>query len=49
MLAIAGLDPKTGEEKYMKANKSIDERYEGLVRILKEAREQAKEVNKKAY
>ena len=49
MLAIEGLDPKTGEEKYVKANKQIDERYEGLVRILREAREQAKEANKKAY
>jgi hypothetical protein len=38
-----------GEEKYQEANKSIDDRYEALVKVLKEARDQCKESNKRAY
>jgi hypothetical protein len=49
LLNIEGLNPRVGEEKYQEANKSIDDRYEALVKVLKEARDQCKESNKRAY
>ncbi len=39
LLNIEGLNPRVGEDKYQEANKSIDDRYEALVKILKEARD----------
>ena len=49
LLNIDGLNSRVGEDKYQEANKSIDDRYEALVKTLKEARDQCKESNKKAY
>ena len=49
LLSIEGLNSRVGDDKYQEANKSIDDRYEALVKTLKEARDQCKESNKKAY
>ena len=49
LLSVEELNPRVGEDKYQEANKSIDNRYEALVKMMREARDQCKESNKRAY
>ena len=49
LLSVEELNPRVGEDKYQEANKSIDNRYEALVKMMREARDQCKDSNKRAY